>query len=1734
MNIFKVHSGIIDEYKSYIRSFINIKNQTIKEKVEQDLASGKLWPEPLIQFNPSFKPGDSVAELVSKEVLHDDMNAVFAGFLLYEHQVQAVTLGSKNENFIVTSGTGSGKSLTYIGTIFNHLLKEPKTKGIKSIIIYPMNALINSQYEELRKYEINYLENKSGLKINRDGKTLDEIIKELHSRTNERFPITYAQYTGQENDEIRKNILRDLPDIILTNYMMLELMLTRVGEKEMRESIYQSLKYLVFDEMHTYRGRQGSDVALLIRRLKSKCVNELSCIGTSATMVSGGSIQDQKNKVAEVANIFFGTSFKTENIIMETLISSLGDSASEVTSLEVKSAIKAGSIEITAPFEELLKNPIAKWLEQKIALGKSEDEVVVRNKPQTLESIITQFAEFTEIPQVESRTYILDLLEWISITNVWANKNNKKTILPFKLHQFIGQTGSVYITLDADDTAKLITLEAGVYAPKEEGEIRKKPIYPIVFSRESGHEFICVTKNTEKKKFEPREFSDWTVSEEEEIEGSAAGYLIVGEDIWSEDDKSNLPDGWVNTDANGNVTGIVKKYRERVPKKIYFNEYGEFSEDVPKDTSLNQEGWFMPYKLLFDPTSGTFYDPKTSEGTKLTKLGSEGRSTSTTILSFNILRKLSESGYSSKQQKVLSFTDNRQDAALQAGHFNDFIDTVHLRTGINFALKNSSKSYLEFNEIGQAVFNALGLEQQEFATSPAEFAGGKRENEDALKDYLIYRVLHDLRRSWRVILPNLEQCGLLMIKYKGLEEDVADPAFISSHRLIEKLDHNERIEFIYTTLDFFRKSYAIRSQEYLTDSAIDIKRRTIIQKLKQPWRFDDDEKITRPYFMRYDAVPKNFEGFTASIGHLSGYGKYLRKLFKDKLDETLKESDYLDQIELLLNIIEKGGWLFSMGVPNSKGKNTKLYQLNVEKILWTSSDENYIKSDPIKTRSYKSTLNPANEFFKSVYQVDFKSMKRLNAADHTGQIGNEDRKSREEKFREGTLSAMFCSPTMELGIDISSLDVVHMRNVPPNPANYAQRSGRAGRSGQAALVFTYCSAYSPHDKNYFKNAIEMVSGTVAAPKLDLANEEMLKTHLNSLFLAELGIKEVNQSIAELVEESDVENQPLKQVVSEKIKNASTDNLKNSLEQTFRKVISDFRKDKLEGGNAKWFTDDWIRRNIESFSRDFDKSLNRWRKLYKSAHMQLVEATKIVLSEIYTINSREYKDAIKNITQAKRQIAILKNDRGLKSLSEFYPYRYFASEGFLPGYNFTRLPIRTYLQNNEVGEYVSRPRFVALREFGPKNIIYHNGTKFSIEQLVLREKLNTQEAKVCIQSGYFLSGSDYASDTCPLTNTPLDSDKSRKVFVNLVEMAETRGVQKDRISCDEEERASQGFNIETYFSIPAGIDTVRKARVLSGTEHLLNLQYIPSAKLIQINSGWRKTREEGFRVGTESGFWRSHSYEIKPDSTDEIKKIQLFTWDNADALYIQPIVSLGLDYDGIITLMYALKRAIEIEFQVEPSEIGVAQMGDEENPNIFIYENAEGSLGILSQIVNDTETFNKLIKIAYETCRFNDDDYTAPASYDDLLSYYNQRHHLIIDRNLIKDKLNVLQGSHVELLTQNNFDDYDDHYKSLLRQIDGNSETERRFLDYLYKNNLRLPDSAQEKHGDIYVMPDFKYEPDTWIFCDGTPHDKPEIKEKDKKQREAIVNNGEFYWVYYYKDDLDKKIQQRSDIFKKVR
>ena len=233
-------------------------------------------------------------------------------------------------------------------------------------------------------------------------------------------------------------------------------------------------------------------------------------------------------------------------------------------------------------------------------------------------------------------------------------------------------------------------------------------------------------------------------------------------------------------------------------------------------------------------------------------------------------------------------------------------------------------------------------------------------------------------------------------------------------------------------------------------------------------------------------------------------------------------------------------------------------------------------------------------------------------------------------------------------------------------------------------------------------------------------------------------------------------------------------------------------------------------------------------------------------------------------------------------------------------------------------------------------------------------------------------------------------------------------------------------------------------------------------------------------------------------------------------------------------MYALKRAIENTFQIESSELGAQPMGGADTPNLFLYEASEGSLGVLSEIANDKDAFQRVVAEAIRLCRFDDETQTERATYDDLLSYYNQPHHLILDRFSIQDALNKMATCSIEVRTSQSGLTYDQQFERLMKDKDPNSSTEETFLKFLFKEGCRLPDEAQKSVPGLYVCPDFFYAPDTWVFCDGTPHDEAGAIADDAAKREAIRNRGDEVIVYHYKDDLATIVTRYPDIFKKVR
>ena len=521
-DIFDLHRSIVDDYRAYIRSFVTIADDQVRKVVEESFKRGDLWPEPLLQLNPAYEEAGRLEELIHAGLLHEKCAAIFSGYRLHWHQREAIELGRKGRDFIVTSGTGSGKSLTYIATIFNHLLRNegPIPPGVTAVIVYPLNALVNSQEEELRRYAENY-----------------------RRACGQKFPIRFAKFTGQENLERRQALETEPPHILLTNYMMLELLLTRGGQQGIRQAIYDELRFLIFDELHTYRGRQGADVGLLIRRIRAKTKQPVTCIGTSATMVSGGSIADQKQQVANVARQLFGKPFAPEAIVQEKLRRCLPETPGKA---QLAAAV-ISPVFSSAPEDALLTHPTPAWIESRIALAERDGELV-RNRPHTFTEIAEALARDTGHDAVSCATHLRNVLLWLGHVNAGLPPERKRyPYLPFKLHQFFSQTGAVYASLDRDGT-RHITLETGLHAPGEPD----RPLFPAVFSRYSGATFLCVNHSPTSKRLTPRSFYPSQDADAEET----SGYLIPDSSAWApETDTELLPDSWLEEGPGRNAAG---------------------------------------------------------------------------------------------------------------------------------------------------------------------------------------------------------------------------------------------------------------------------------------------------------------------------------------------------------------------------------------------------------------------------------------------------------------------------------------------------------------------------------------------------------------------------------------------------------------------------------------------------------------------------------------------------------------------------------------------------------------------------------------------------------------------------------------------------------------------------------------------------------------------------------------------------------------------------------------------------------------------------------------------------------------------------------------------------------------------------------------------------------------------------------------------------------------------------
>jgi ATP-dependent helicase YprA (DUF1998 family)/very-short-patch-repair endonuclease len=1726
MNVFEFRDKLIADYSSYVRSFIRIRDERVKHLVDDELERGLLWPDPLIQLNPSFEHGKAIDELVAEGLLHQECKRIFRRnkesvlsstgipMRLHRHQEEAIRVAREGRSYVLTTGTGSGKSLAYIVPIVDFVLRNGSGRGVKAIVVYPMNALANSQEGELRKFL-------------------------CHGYPDGKSPVTFRRYTGQENDEQRKEIIASPPDIILTNFVMLELMLTRPDERKLVESA-KGLRFLVLDELHTYRGRQGSDVALLSRRVRELVGSpELQCVGTSATLAGPGTLEEQQKSVAQVASLILGMPVAPDGVIGETLrrATPVHDSADAAFLTELKKRL-APSRPAPETHEALVADPLASWIETTFGLAtEPETGRLVRAQPRSVTGVGGAARELSQRTGVSEDLCGKAIEETLLAGYRCLTPDTGFPTFAFRLHQFLSRGDTVYASFEPEP-ARYITVQKQQFVP----ERRPKILLPLTFCRECGQEYYCARRhggdNSETVSFEPRELSDTSRGD-----GSEAGFLYLSAaNPWPADGSEvleRIPQSWL--DEKG--TGIQKDRRKYLPKAVRIGADGKASDDGTPASYIS-----APFRFCL--LCGVSYSTRSrSDFGKLSSLATEGRSTATTVLTLSSIRQLAtEKSLRPEARKLLSFTDNRQDASLQAGHFNDFIEVSLLRGALYQAIRKAGGDGLHHDEISAAVFNAIALPLSSFATNPEAKFQALEETNRALREVLAYRIYRDLRRGWRIVAPNLEQCGLLEIGYASLKELCADEdSWKGTHQALVEAKPDTRERIARTLLDHLRRELAIKV-EYLDAEFQDRLRQRASQRLIAPWGIDEDEAneqmerasvaFPRPT-RRGDAENDVF------LSPRGGFGIFLRSKggFSD-LAKKLSTQDAEHVTRQLFDVLEKAGILAVVREPKEVG-NAPGYQLLAGSMLWSVGDGTQPFHDPISMPSLPAGGAQTNRFFVDFYGSVALTLKGIEAREHTAQVPNEQRQRREEAFREGRLPILFCSPTMELGVDIAELNVVNMRNVPPTPANYAQRSGRAGRSGQPALVFSYCSTGSSHDQYFFRRPQLMVSGRVAPPRLDLINEDLIQAHLQAVWLAETGVS-LGKTLRDVLDLSGEEpSLALLAGISDDFKKPEP---RARARKRAERVLGTLRG-QLDGSD--WYSEAWLDEVFAGTALRFDAACERWRSLYRAAHKQAKDQSLIILDA--SRPAEDKKRAMLLRREAESQLELLTEVSNVVQ-SDFYSYRYFASEGFLPGYNFPRLPVSAFIpgrrQKQGQDDFLSRPRFLAISEFGPRALVYHEGSRYSINRVMLPvdqdDDPTTTTAKLCGACGYLHHYvKEPGPDLCNWCSVPLPPPL-RMLF----RMRNVSTRRRQKINSDEEERQRLGFELKTGFRFAerGGHVSVRKAAARSGSRELAELHYAPTATLWRINLGWtrRALKDQfGFVLDMERGYWATNEQLEDADEGDTMSpktaRVVPFVEDRRNCLTFRPSELEGPA--ALASLQAALKNAIQIEYQLEDSEIAAERLPDRDKPSIvLLYEAAEGGAGILKRLVDEPAALPAVARRALKLCHFNPDtgeDLKIPheggepceaACYFCLMSYGNQRDHGLLDRQTIRAALLALASSAVD--SSPTAYSREEQLQRLIKLTD--SALERKWLAFIDETGLRLPSDAQKLIEQCGTRPDFFYgEHLAAVYVDGPPHDYPERQARDAEKTASLEDQGFTVLRFRHDEEWSSLIEKFPHVFGKT-
>ena len=1047
---------ITGKYKRYLKTIFQINNpvyesQFVKELEKEDL----LAKGPFLDAVDSFRKGKSLRELIEEGLLPKTMEKCNFPLdrALYKHQENAIRQVKEGHNLVVSTGTGSGKTESFLVPILSELAEEDSNgtlcPGVRALIIYPMNALANDQMERLRKILSSYPSITYGSYTGQTKKDKKSALQEYKALNNQKEP--------DKNELIcRDDMIAAPPHILITNYAMLEYLMIRPTENTFFNGIFARYwKYIVLDEAHVYNGSTGIEVSMLLRRLKSSLpVKNVQYILTSATLGS----EDQNVEVAEFASRLCDSQFHESDVVRAIR----ENPKLETTEIEHRNFSDYSDLAeaISGDNEQEIITAIKKlnWCEESHDLKSVVYDIVIRDqnywnvrsllqqKPQTVYSMAKVLACTPK-----------ELEDFVTVA-AYAYKN-ETMLLDAKYHMFVKASDSAFITL-GNSKKLMLTRQKQIYDQGREYAVFEIGVCTFC------HSIYLLGKLTATGYFVQRSVEDGENTQEilylgNQISDEDEEHLLKNENIKAEEmclcsrcGKLMRKNPTAEERCEHTADDYVAVFRVETKKKVLTKCVA--CENVNAMGVIRQ--FYAGQEAVTSVLGTALFEALPSYKLKQEKMVFDDDFVFDDEDTEDVVTEVKEDC----AKQFIAFSDSRQAAAFFASYFEKTYTTILYKRLIVEALKENT--FLGNIEI------FAGILQAQF------------EQHHVLKD----SGMSSEKEAWKAILNEMvDGYSANALQNLGFYEFTVDRTTIPGMKKLG-LSSNDVAEIINVCLQTMMQDAAIAYSVPLNKTD---KEFFTFNGHEGEYTLSDSGKIKQKSF-----IPTKANGLNKRV-------EYTEKVLS-AINPAFTRSDSVKFLESLWKLLIKNEIIVAEGVAYKV--NTKKIQINTKAKFCQCTSCRKITTYNVQNicPSYKCTgkLVPVEldkELSENHYYRMFQDLeiRNLRVVEHTAQLSKEKAYEYQNAFREKKIDVLSCSTTFEMGVDVGDLETVFMRNMPPSPANYAQRAGRAGRSTKSvAYSLTFCNRGS-HDFMYYNNPESMIRGNIRPPVFKVENEKIAIRHV---------------------------------------------------------------------------------------------------------------------------------------------------------------------------------------------------------------------------------------------------------------------------------------------------------------------------------------------------------------------------------------------------------------------------------------------------------------------------------------------------------------------------------------------------------------------------------------------------------------------------------------------------------------